>query len=327
MEMLDKALKKETVSEMERNKSQLREAESYNFSEIYKRFHDGSLKNYEDVKFVSKPQKEALQYVENVLNYLTGTPGKCKQRESIFSMKLKVKIDDSNIYSEDYQMELLKMLLKPLEKVRNVFVYAIDIDLRKEIKDSIQVIYLIYSNNSINKWVNYTQCCNWHYVFPNYKSWLLNPNIQYLWVGFDGVEWANGQMNTPCNIYMRCSSNPYEIDRILEYAANNIIKDNNNIAVGQYYVNVVSIDYWIDNVASTCVRSRLEVQGMIQSLVPYITCSPIPFKTITSCPSGKEFMFLDVWHIAGPCPCSCYKDKWLRADIFYGTTSISPPWL
>ncbi len=300
------------------------------FSEIYKLYHDGKLTNYKDVPFRTKEKQEALQYVENVANYLTGTPWKGKQNPT--SVHKVFMEPHQGIWSAKKQRDFLLSIMKNLDKYLTespVKKHVIAVDLDFSESDSIRVTYLLSnSERSSEKWVNYTQCCNWNYVFPVKGSWQINQNINYLWVGFDGVQRrVNGVIQTiPCPISQRCSNLPYEIDRIMEYA-NNYIMNNPYVANGQYYINLKVKLKEFDHFADSCIRSRSDVQTFINISAAYVFCQGVtsPIKNTSLCPLGKKFIASDIWHVAGPCKCSCYKDKWLKGDYWYGNITNVPP--
>ncbi len=298
---------KEPVSEAIKNKEAMKtEVLTADFSEIYKLYHDGKLTNYKDVPFQTKEKQEALQYVENVANYLTGTPWKGRASRS---QRKFFKIPNTDLWNAEQQKEFLEQILAELSLSSGEYVVAVDIVQNKENSGKTEVVYLLGGKRERKKWVSATGIYNWGYIFPHAPNdYEINTSISSLYMGLDGY---NDRTHSICNGEQLYGKHIYFADRVFEYALNN---GSSSLSCelppcsDYYYINISTYThtYGIDLLQ---ILPRATVQTWIDSADSVIA---------SQLPANKCFVGVDMYYISWNCGCRCYKDKNVYADYRFG---------
>ena len=224
------------------------------------------------------------------------------------SISSKIKINSGEEYSPDYQLNLVKRLLKGLPNSSNEIIYAIDIDLQNVIKDSLVVHYFI---SPIEATAKTSGCPDWNYIFPNAPwNYTINNNIKYFWVGRDAK---------PCHPDS-CGSSCYMGDLTFERAVNGKYVD--LTVSGQYFINIETFTF--DYRDHSCSIIRDTVQSWIYRAddnIAYLS-STYPYL------QNKEFIGADMYHYAtfkNGTSCHLQVGKFVRVDYLYGDSNNIPP--
>ncbi len=287
------------------------------FSEIYKLYHDGKLTNYKDVPFRIKEKQEALQYIENVVNYLTGTPWKGQ----VFRSQRKFfKIPNTDLWNAEQQKEFLEQILAELSLSSGEYVVAVDVVLGKKIGEKTEVVYLLGGSKERGKYHNWNLIFPYHKKYPRYT---ISHSISQVWVGFDAhCPLPQNPCPYPC-------TNPcgnanwydyyfYAVDSVYQYAVN-LLYSPVNVPAATYFINVTSPwpPYQYHN-NSLCLISRDSIQSWINHGIAYATYvdDNIP---------NRNFIGADLWYEAGICGCTCSKHKIIYVDLYSGTPAQGSP--
>ncbi len=281
------------------------------FSEIYRLYHDGKLTNYKDVPFQTKEKQEALQYIENVANYLTGTPWKGQGAMQTF--RTRIAVPEGEILTPRQQQNLLKNLLKNLSRLevknKGRIVVAVDIDLQKELGDSVRIHFLTREEKNLKKTTN---CPNWNYIFPyGAGNYTINQSITYFWVGPDSRDCETGIVCSPGTCF--------PADFTFEHAASNM--HISGAACSNYYVNVETFTYTYYNGEYECTTTRGDVQQWINSSDSIIT------NLTTNNPSlqSKKLFAIDMYHHEAFW-CAMKKGKRIYTNYAWGECNNTQTW-
>ncbi len=251
-----------------------------------------------------------MQYVENVANYLAGTPWKGMGKKQTFQTKIAIPKGETLTPKE--QKQILQNILDFIAllgiKENGLFIVAADVELHKKPEDSVNVNILIEKEQRNLKTAH---CPNWSYIFPyGSGNYTINTGINYFWVGPD---------SKPC-FPDNCSNSCYKADETFEYAVNTKYQSNNSS--GQYYVNIESFTFNYnehmctllrDTVQNWIYRADMEIASLLQNY-PHLT--------------QKEFIGANMFHYAifkYWSSCGDSRGKRVRVTYSYGNTTNIPP--